>query len=100
MKESRKETIRATLAALGDEATTREIAVRCGMNVNGVSQTLGTMSDEIECVQRYGRAGIKVWRFKRPSAKRCEVCGGLNPGDVTHTRCHDNGPGAGDEMQP
>ena len=35
-----------------------------------------------------------------PEPLRCAVCGGLRPGDVTHTRCHDSGPGAGDEMLP
>ena len=28
----------------------------------------------------------EAWRPARPS-ERCAVCGGLNPGDVTHTRC-------------
>lgn len=24
---------------------------------------------------------------KVPSAERCAICGGLNPGDISHTRC-------------
>lgn len=27
------------------------------------------------------------WEHGEPRANRCPTCGGLNPGDITHTRC-------------
>ena len=41
----RKRKIFEVLVSLGGEATTQEIASAAGMNVNGVSQTLGVLAN-------------------------------------------------------
>lgn len=56
----RKRKIFEALAFLGGEATTREVARSLGMNVNGVSQTLGVLANVL-CLG--GRGGDCRWRI-------------------------------------
>ena len=66
---SRKENIlRAMwrLGALDRGVTTREIAKETGFNVNGLSQTLGTMSFDVDCLG--GRGGETKWKLKNSYA--------------------------------
>jgi hypothetical protein len=53
--------ILAALAELGGEATTRQIAGKVNLNVNGVSQSLGAISQVI-CLG--GRGGETKWKIK------------------------------------
>ena len=68
LKKRQKEILRA-LYELGGEATTKAIAETAGMNVNGVSQSLGALS---ETYVRYldGEGGVTTWRLVRPHAYR------------------------------
>ena len=56
----RQRKIFRALFNLGGEATTREIAGAVGMNVNGVSQTLGTLT-HVECLG--GKGGDCRWKM-------------------------------------
>lgn len=56
----RKLKIFEALLILGGEATTREIASAAGMNVNGVSQTLGVLAN-VRCLG--GRGGDCRWKI-------------------------------------
>lgn len=55
------------LADLGGEATTRLITIRMGpdYSVNGVSQTLGYLHDDVSDIG--GRGGERKWRLKETS---------------------------------
>ena len=57
----RQKIILAALRDLGGEATTREIAQKTGLNVNGVAQSLGAL-EQVNCLG--GRAGECKWRLK------------------------------------
>lgn len=56
----RKKACLKTLKDLGGKATTREIAERLELNLNGVSQTLGRMS-EVRCLPDEGKGGDIPW---------------------------------------
>lgn len=58
----RQKLILAALGELGGEATTREIAEKANLNVNGVSQSLGAMYELVECLDL--RAGDTRWKLK------------------------------------
>ena len=59
----RKEMILSALRDLGGIATTRQIAEKVKLNVNGVSQTLGALSVEfVVCLG--GRGGETEWKLK------------------------------------
>ena len=58
----RQKIILAALKELGGETTTRQIAEKAGLNVNGVSQSLGAMYQYIECLG--GRGGETMWKIK------------------------------------
>jgi DNA-binding NarL/FixJ family response regulator len=51
----RQKAILSALAELGGEATTKQIAEKVNLNVNGVSQSLGAMFKHVECL--CGRGG-------------------------------------------
>lgn len=57
----RQRNILTALTDLGGEATTRQIAERAGLNVNGVSQSLGALYQNVECLG--GRGGETRWRL-------------------------------------
>ena len=57
----RKKIILAALAGLGGKATTRQIAEKVNLNVNGVSQSLGVMN---EVVYSGGNGGDTEWKIK------------------------------------
>ena len=59
----RQRLILLALAELGGEATTRQIAEKVNLHVNGVSQSLGAMIEYVECLS--GRAGETKWRLVR-----------------------------------
>jgi len=46
----RQKTILAALTELGGRATTRQIAEKVGLSVNGVSQSLGAMREHVICL--------------------------------------------------
>lgn len=58
----RQRIILAALAELGGKATTRQIAEKANLNVNGVSQSLGAMYQHVECLG--GRGGETRWKLK------------------------------------
>ena len=65
---SRQQNILQALSELGSEATTRQIAIKLNLSVNGVSQSLGAMSDEY--VQRVGgRRGDTRWKLVTKSTE-------------------------------
>jgi hypothetical protein len=59
----RQKNILIALAELGGEATTRQIAKKAGLNVNGVSQSLGALHQCVDCLG--GRGGETRWRVKQ-----------------------------------
>ncbi len=59
----RQRIILIALSELNGEATTRQIAERTNLNVNGVSQSLGALTGYVECLG--GRAGETKWRLIR-----------------------------------
>ncbi|MBI3020192.1 MAG: hypothetical protein HYY60_02605 [Parcubacteria group bacterium] len=63
-RKKRQKDILTALAELGGEATTRQIAEKTGLNVNGVSQSLGaySMRDHVECLG--GKGGECRWKLK------------------------------------
>lgn len=60
----RQRKILETLIALGGRATTREIAAKAGLDVNGVSQSLGAMKEHVH--SRGGKAGDRLWEMSVP----------------------------------
>lgn len=48
---------------LDKEVTTRAIAEKAKLNVNGVAQTLGVMPFTVYCTG--GKGGDRTWRFKK-----------------------------------
>lgn len=58
----RQKTILAALTELGGEATTRQIAKKVSLNVNGVAQSLDAMYQRIEHLG--GRGGERKWKLK------------------------------------
>lgn len=59
----RQKLILSALAELGGKATTRQIAEKVNLHVNGVSQSLGVMIEHVECLG--GRAGETRWKLIR-----------------------------------
>lgn len=53
--------ILAALKELGGEATTKQIADKTNLNVNGVSQSLGSLLNYVKCLD--GRAGETKWKL-------------------------------------
>lgn len=60
---NRQKLILSALTELSGEASTKQIAEKVNLNVNGVSQSLGAMNEQVECLG--GRAGETRWRLKR-----------------------------------
>lgn len=58
---NRQKLILSALAELGGESTTRQIAEKVGLHVNGVSQSLSAMFKYVECPG--GRAGETKWKL-------------------------------------
>lgn len=60
------------LAELGGEATTRLITIQLGpfYSVNGVSQTLGCLHDDVSDIG--GRGGERKWRLKETSSFKAQ----------------------------
>lgn len=50
------------LGGLDNPVTTRQIAQKTKLNVNGVSQTLGSMWFDVDCLG--GRGGERKWKLK------------------------------------
>jgi len=61
LKNKRQKLIYQALVDLGGVADTRRIAERCGLNTNGVSQTLGVMDDVGFSYD--SRTRITMWRL-------------------------------------
>ena len=59
----RQKMILAALAELGGEATTRQIAKKVNLHVNGVSQSLGAMHQHVAWLGGHG--GETKWKLKR-----------------------------------
>lgn len=59
----RQKIIISALAELGGEATTRQIAEKVNLHINGVSQSLGAMHEYVICLG--GRAGKIKWKLIR-----------------------------------
>ena len=59
----RQKIILSVLAELGGEATTRQIAEKANLHVNGVSQSLGALFKYVKCLG--GRAGDIKWKLIR-----------------------------------
>lgn len=59
----RQKLILSALAELGGEATTRQIAKKVNLHVNGVSQSLGAMYEHIVCLGGHG--GETRWKLIR-----------------------------------
>lgn len=57
----RQRLILSALAELGGEATTRQIAEKVNMHVNGVSQSFGAMTEYVEYIG--GHAGETKWKL-------------------------------------
>lgn len=64
----RQQEILQALDELGGMATTRQIAAKTGLNVNGVSQSLGAL-DQVEMTDN-GKGGDTEWRDR----KKCHRC--------------------------
>ncbi|HDZ54642.1 MAG TPA: hypothetical protein ENI19_03190 [Candidatus Nealsonbacteria bacterium] len=60
LKKRQKE-ILAALKELGGTATTRQIAKRTGLHVNGVAQSLGALC-QVYCLER--RGGETKWKLE------------------------------------
>ncbi|MFA5172958.1 MAG: hypothetical protein WC435_00950 [Candidatus Paceibacterota bacterium] len=58
----RQRTILTALEELGGEATTLQIAQKVNLPANGVSQSLGALSQQVECLG--GRGGKTRWRLR------------------------------------
>ena len=59
----RQKIILAALAELGGEATTRQIAEKVNLHVNGVAKSLGAMIEYEYVVCLGGRAGETKWKL-------------------------------------
>lgn len=57
----RQKLILAALEELSGEATTRQIAEKVNLHVNGVSQSLGVMTKYVSCLG--GRGGETKWKL-------------------------------------
>lgn len=64
LKKRQKLILRA-LTELGGEATTKQVAEKTGLHVNGVSQSLGAMPWHVVCLG--GRGGETKWQVKKPN---------------------------------
>lgn len=64
-KVPRKQRVLDALKELGGTATTRQVAEKCGLNVNGVSQTLSSISGTY--LTGEGEAGDRVWALVKSS---------------------------------
>lgn len=60
----RHKSIIAALEILGGEATTKEIAEKINLSVNGVSQSLGALYKYVDCLGNGSGGNIK-WKLKR-----------------------------------
>ena len=60
---NRQKTILAVLTELGGEATTRQVAEKVNLHVNGVSQSLGVLTEYVICLG--GRGGETRWKLVR-----------------------------------
>lgn len=61
LKPRQKDILKA-LTDLGGEATTRQIAEKAGLHINGVSQSLGALHEYVECLG--GKTGDMRWKRK------------------------------------
>jgi len=61
LKRRQKDILQA-LSDLGGVATTRQIAKKADLNVNGVSQSMGALTDHVLRIS--GRGGDTVWKVK------------------------------------
>ena len=61
MKQRQKDILR-TLAELGGRATTRQIAVKLGLHVNGVAQSLGALFEHVRAIDRQ-KGGDRIWEL-------------------------------------
>lgn len=59
---NRQKRVLGTLRKLGGTATTKEIAKKVGLSVNGVAQTLGALNDRFVLLLG-GRGGNILWRL-------------------------------------
>ncbi len=62
----RQKEILAALKELGGEATTRQVAEKTRLNVNGVSQSLGAYSMRERVEYLGGKRGECRWKLKQP----------------------------------
>ncbi len=60
MKKRQKDILNA-LKEFGGKATTRQIALKTGLNVNGVAQSLGAL-DGVEYIE--GKGGDAEWKMR------------------------------------
>ncbi|MEK7179236.1 MAG: hypothetical protein AAB727_03220 [Patescibacteria group bacterium] len=61
----RQKLILKALVGYGGEATTRQISEKTGLNVNGVSQSLGALAHHV--VRLGGKGGDTKWQLKNDS---------------------------------
>jgi len=59
---TRKRLVLDALRELGGKATTRAIAEKLGLNVNGVAQTLGSVYEQV--IFLGGHGGDAEWKIK------------------------------------
>ena len=59
----RQKIILVALTELGGEATTQQIAEKVNLHVNGVSQSLGALTEHVACLG--SRAGETRWKLIR-----------------------------------
>lgn len=58
----------------GGLGTTKEIAEKTGLHVNGVAQTLGALNEYVEYLN--GKGGNVLWRaYGVPADTNCATCG-------------------------
>jgi hypothetical protein len=90
LKKRQKEILKA-LEELGGEATTRQIAAKTNLNVNGVSQSLGAMKEHVSCLG--GKAGETRWMKKLQNhAAMCHECENkYYPAVIRHFTCGECG---------
>ncbi len=62
LKQRQRDILQA-LNDLGGTATTREVALRVRLSVNGVSQSLGALFEYVQC--HGGRGGEVKWSIKK-----------------------------------
>jgi len=61
----RQQLILTALIELGGRATTRQIAQKLKLNVNGVSQSLGAMNEDVSYLGGDGRGGEVTWGLRK-----------------------------------